>query len=94
MRKFIGLVKIHYADYKGNEYKETINVDLYSVKEVEEALSLYKFMRDNEIECVFNEMGSQVPEEWGDNFDTFMVDDVIVTIGTKEDLWVVEVYLK
>ena len=72
MKAYIGLLKIHYINYKDEEYKNTICSRIYSFKEFEEAVSLYNFLKNNEIECSFNEKGSQVPLEWGHVYEVYV----------------------
>ena len=93
MKQYVGFIKIHYIDYKGNEVKGTILSHVYSLKEFQEAVSLYTFLKENEIDCGFNENTGEVPQEWGSNCEV-RVDDIIVTLGNDVDLWVLDVYVK
>ena len=93
MKKIVGLIKIHYMDMQNHEAKDTITSRVYDLKEFKKAVSLYKFLMDNEIECDFNEVSTVVPEEWG-NMNTVFVDDIFVTLGNDVDLWVLDVYVK
>ena len=92
MKEFIGLIEIHYIN-KGKEADETILSHVYSLKEFQEAVSLYTFLKENEIDCGFNENTSEVPQEWGSNCEV-RVDDIMVTLGNDVDLWVLDVYVK
>ncbi len=95
MKPYVGIVKFHYLK-KGGECNETFTVHLYDIQEFERTLSLYKYLKDNEIECVFNKYTEEIPKEWGEHFTDFSVfiDDITVTIGTNTDLWVIDVYIK
>jgi len=94
MKPYVGIVKFHYLK-KGKECDETFAVHLYDAQEVERTISLYKYLMDNEIECAFSEYSEEVPEEWGNlSSASIFIEDVVITIGTDKDLWVVEVYLK
>ena len=93
MKQYVGFIKIHYLDYKGKEGKGTILSHVYSLKEFQEAVSLYTFLKENEIDCGFNENTGEVPQEWGPNCEV-RVDDIIVTLGNDVDLWVLDVYVK
>lgn len=92
MRKFIGLIEIHYTN-KGKEVNGTILSHVYSLKEFQEAVSLYTFLKDNEIDCGFNDYSNEVPQEWGSGYEV-RVDDIMVTLGNDGDLWVLDVYVK
>lgn len=89
MKKYVGLIKIHYINSKGEKVNGTISSHVYNLKEFQEAVSLYTFLKENEIECDFN----TVSEEWN-TMDTVFVDDVVVTLGNDVDLWVLDVYVK
>ena len=95
MKPYVGIVKFHYLTNE-DEHKETFSAHLYDIQEVGRTLSLYKYLKDNEIECAFNEYSEEIPKEWGENFNhmTIFVDDIVVGIGTDTDLWVIDVYLK
>lgn len=93
MKKYVGFIKIHYIDYKDKEVKGTILSHVYSLKEFQEAVSLYTFLKENEIDCGFNDNTGEVPQEWGSNCEV-RVDDIIVTLGNDTDLWVLDVYVK
>ena len=93
MKQYVGFIKIHYIDYKGKEVKRTILSHVYSLKEFPEAVSLYTFLKENEIDCGFNDNTGEVPQEWGSNCEV-RVDDIIVTLGNDTDLWVLDVYVK
>ena len=92
MKKFIGLIEIHYIN-KGKKANETILSHVYSLKEFQEAVSLYTFLKENEIDCYFNENTNEVPQEWGLGYEV-RVDDIMVTLGNDIDLWVLDVYVK
>ena len=95
MKKYIGFIKIHYINYKGEEGKETILSHVYSLKEFQEAVSLYSFLKENEIDCCFNDHTDEVPQEWGSGCQCEVtVDDLIVTLGNDGDLWILDVYVK
>lgn len=93
MKKYVGFIKIHYINYEGKEVKGTILSHVYSLKEFQEAISLCTFLKENEIDCGFNENTGEVPQEWGSNCE-MRVDDIIVTLGNDTDLWVLDVYVK
>lgn len=92
MKKFIGLIEIHYIN-KGKEVNGTILSHVYSLKKFQEAVSLYTFLKENEIDCGFNDNTSEVPQEWGLGREV-TVDDIMVTLGNDVDLWVLDVYVK
>ena len=93
MKKYVGFIKIHYINYKGEEENGTIFSHVYSLKEFQEAVSLYSFLKENGIDCCFNDHSSEVPQEWG-SWCEVTVDDIIVTLGNDGDLWVLDVYVK
>ena len=93
MKSYIGLIKIHYINSKGAEVNGTISSHVYSLKEFQEAVSLYTFLKENEIDCGFNGNTSEVPQEWG-SWREVTVDDIMVTLGNDVDLWVLDVYVK
>lgn len=95
MKKYIGFIKIHYINYKGEEEKETILSHVYNLKEFQEAVSLYSFLKENGIDCCFNNHTEEVPQEWGAGCQCEVtVDDLIVTLGNDGDLWILDVYVK
>lgn len=93
MKKYIGFIKIHYLNSEGKEVNGTILSHVYSLKEFQEAVSLYSFLKENEISCDFNENTEEVPQEWG-SWCEVIVDDIMVTLGNDADLWVLDVYVK
>ena len=93
MKEYVGLIKIHYINSKGKEVKGTISSYVYSLKEFQEAVSLYTFLKENEIDCGFNDNTDMVPQEWGLCHEV-RVDDIMVTLGNDVDLWVLDVYVK
>ena len=93
MKSYIGLIKIHYINSKGVEVNGTISSHVYSLKEFQEAVSLYNFLKENEIDCGFNGNTGEVPQEWGPGCEV-TVDDIMVTLGNDVDLWVLDVYVK
>ena len=93
MKEYVGLIKIHYINYKDEEVKGTILSRVYSLKEFQEAVSLYTFLKENEIDCGFNDNTDEVPQEWGIRCEV-RVDDIMVTLGNDVDLWVLDVYVK
>lgn len=94
MKDYVGIVKFHYIKITG-ECNETFAVHLYDIQEFERTLFLYKYLKDNEIECAFNKFSEEIPEEWGHLTEVpVFIEDVAVTIGTDKDLWAIEVYIK
>ena len=94
MKPYIGIVKFHYLK-NNKECNETFAVHLYDIQEFEGTVSLYKYLMDNGVECTFNEFSEEIPEEWGHLAGaSVIIEDVVVSIGTDEDLWVIEVYIK
>ena len=93
MKKYVGLIKIHYINYKDEEVKGTILSQVYNLKEFQEAVSLYTFLKENEIDCDFNENTDEIPQEWKLGCEV-RVDDIMVTLGNDTDLWVLDVYVK
>ena len=93
MKSYIGLIKIHYINSKSEEVNGTISSHVYSLKEFQEAVSLYTFLKENEIDCGFNDNTDEMPQEWGSG-RIVMVDDIMVTLGNNVDLWVLDVYVK
>lgn len=93
MKTYIGLIKIHYINSKGTEVNGTISSHVYSLKEFQEAVSLYTFLKENEIDCGFNGNTGEVPHEWG-SWREVTVNDIMVTLGNDVDLWVLDVYVK
>ena len=89
MKSYIGLIKIHHLDNKNEEVNGTISSHVYSLKEFQEAVSLYNFLKENEIDCGFNDN----TQEWGSGREV-TVDDIMVTLGNDVDLWVLDVYVK
>ena len=77
----------------GKEVKGTILSHVYSLKEFQEAVSLYSFLKENEIDCGFNDNTDAVPQDWGLRCEV-TVDDIMVTLGNDTDLWVLDVYVK
>lgn len=92
MKKFIGLIEIYYIN-KGKEVNGTILSHVYSLKEFQEAVSLYTFLKENEIDCCFNDSTDEAPQEWGAGHEV-KVDDIMVTLGNDVDLWLLDVYVK
>ena len=93
MKSYIGLIKIHYLNNKNEEVNGTLSSHVYSLKEFQEAVSLYTFLKENEIDCGFNDNTGEVPQEWGVGCEV-RVDDIMVTLGNDVDLWVLDVYVK
>ena len=93
MKKYIGFIKIHYIDCKGKEASGTILSHVYTLKEFQEAVSLYTFLKENEIDCGFNDNTCEVPQGWVPGCEV-TVDDIMVTLGNDIDLWVLDVYVK
>ena len=93
MKSHIGLIKIHHINNKSKEVNGTISSHVYSLKEFQEAVSLYSFLKENEIDCGFNDNTDEVPQEWGSG-RIVIVDDIMVTLGNDVDLWVLDVYVK
>ncbi len=93
MKEYIGLIKIHYINYKGKKVNGTISSHVYSLKEFQEAVSLYTFLKKNEIDCGFNNRTDEVPQEWRLGGEV-RVDDIMVTLGNDTDLWVLDIYVK
>ena len=93
MKSYIGLIKIHYLNNKNEEVNGTLSSHVYSLKEFQEAVSLYTFLKENEIDCGFNDNTDEMPQEWGSG-RIVMVDDIMVTLGNDVDLWVLDVYVK
>lgn len=93
MKKYVGFIKIHYLNYEGKEVNGTILSHIYSLKEFQEAVSLYTFLKENEISCGFNDNTEEVPQEWRLGCEV-TVDDIIVTLGNDGDLWVLDVYVR
>ena len=93
MKSYIGLIKIHYINSKSEEVNGTISSHVYSLKEFQEAISLYTFLKENEIDCGFNDNTDAVPQDWGLRREV-TVDDFMVTLGNDVDLWVLDVYVK
>ena len=93
MKRYVGLIKIHYINNKSEEVNGTISSHVYSLKEFQEAVSLYTFLKENEIDCGFNTIASEIPQEWGSGREV-IVDDIMVTMGNDVDLWVLDVYVK
>ena len=93
MKRYVGLIKIHYINSKSEEVNGTISSHVYSLKEFQEAVSLYTFLKENEIDCGFNSITGEIPQEWGLRREV-IVDDFMVTLGNDGDLWVLDVYVK
>ena len=93
MKSHIGLIKIHYLNKKNKEVNGTITSHIYSLKEFQEAVSFYNYLKENEIECGFNDNTGEVPYKWGSGC-IVIVDDIMVTLGNDVDLWVLDVYVK
>lgn len=93
MKNFIGLIEIHYINSKDKEANGTISSHVHSLKEFQEAVSLYTFLKENEIDCGFNDRTDEVPQEWGSGHEV-RVDDIMVTLGNDVDLWILDVYVK
>ena len=93
MKRYVGLIKIHYINSKSEEVNGTISSHVYSLKEFQEAVSLYTFLKENEIDCGFNSITGEIPQEWGLRHEV-IVDDFMVTLGNDGDLWILDVYVK
>lgn len=81
------LVKIIHSSDDG---KETM-VSSYYTTAIDQTLKMFITAKDHNIECCFNDNSSVVSADYLSM--TYIIEDIYIRFGSKEDLPVIEVYI-
>lgn len=81
------LVKIMHSSDDG---KETM-VSSYYTTAIDQTLKMFITAKDYNIECCFNDNSSVVSDDYLSM--TYIIEDIYIKFGSKEDLPVIEVYV-
>lgn len=83
------LVKIIYTDSDSNKKKYVAS---YFTTAIDQTLKMFITARDYHISCNFNEFSDVVEDEFK-NFPDYTIEQVKLSLGSVEDLPVIEVWI-